>query len=170
MTCLKEQARPAKNISQRGTRSATNWPVLQSLSLFVQISLPLLRAGQWLSVSQEQQRDSAASTQSAKCTCSWLFSPSVLVKKTNKAERSPDWSTLTHSHTSITRRLESLFIQPQTVGSRLRQRKYYFSTGGAYLSLLLSGFIWVPNMKRVNQRGLSSDLPSRRLGIFTASF
>lgn len=89
MTCLKEQARPAKNISQRGTRSATNWPVLQSLSLFVQISLPLLRAGQWLSVSQEQQRDSAASTQSAKCTCSWLFSPSVLVKKNKQSWEKP---------------------------------------------------------------------------------
>ncbi len=39
-----------------------------------------------------------------------------LQKNTNKPERSRDRSTLTHSHTSITRHLESLFIQPQTAG------------------------------------------------------
>jgi len=52
--------------------------------------------------------------------------------------------------------------------SHLRQ-KYYSTTGGAYLSLFSSGFIWCQILKRVNHRSLSSDLHSHRLVIFSAS-
>lgn len=152
-------SRSKPNLSNIYPKEATNWPGLHLLSLFVHITFDFC----------EQESDTAASTQSEKCTCSWLFPPCVLVNRTNKtklreAETKAYWPTVTHQYSG-----KSVYSTTDCC-SRLRQKKYCSSTGGAYLSLPLSGFILVPNIKRVNYRGLSSDLPYRTLGIYTASF
>lgn len=100
LTCQKYRHKEAQELF---------WPVLKSLCVFVWISSLLLLAGQWMSIDYEQ-RDLTASTKLVKCTCTWLFSPCVLVKKDERREK------LRLKHTSIPRRLERLFIQRQTAG------------------------------------------------------
>lgn len=134
-----------------------------SHSLFVQTCLPLSQDGQG-----KEQCDTSAVTQSVNCTCSWLFSPCVLVKKKKNREKL---------------RLKDADPQPR-IDTPMPGKSVY-STTDCWSCLrqknnipvlvvhiwvrFWADFILIPSIKRLNHWSRSCYLPSHRVGIFTAS-
>lgn len=162
VTCIKTPAKAVTIVPQRATRSASIWPVLQSLSSFVQSCLPLLQAGQ-----HRERRASAALTHSLKKHL-LLIIFSLCFSKT---ERSWDWSTVTHGHTSILLHLECLFIQPQTARD-VSDRKDIMPVLVVHIwvSFLRFFFHFSNRYKKSEPRSLSSDLPSGGLVVWLPRF